>query len=165
MHRRALEVRAWARLFQNRPKEAAADADASLAADRAWTAASFASERAGYRVIAGYLARSHAGTRAEALRWLGRWLPLLAKDAWPDALALYLLGEIDEARMKAVAATTQPADRGNATGEGLAFLALDRLPADERKQRAGAMLHFFRTEFAAGHSLAYVAYVHATRRK
>jgi hypothetical protein len=165
MHRRALEVRAWARLFQNRPKEAAADADASLEADRPWTAQAFASDRAGYRVIAGYLARSHAGTRAEALRWLGRWRPLLAKDAWPDALALYLLGEIDEARMKAVAASTQPADRGNATGEGLALLALDRLPADERKQRAGAMLQFFRTEFAAGHSLAYVAYVHATRRK
>lgn len=164
-HHRALEVLAWSRLFQNRPREAFQDADRSLRVDPPWTAETFAAERAGYRAIAGYLALSNAESRASAVEWLLRWKPYLRTGAWPDAFALFLLGEINEEQMKAVAVSMQPTDRGAAAGEGFAFLAHDGLSADERKQRADAMRQYFRTSFGAGHSLAYAAYVRATLRK
>ncbi len=156
---KAYEVRAWAKFAQNAPKDAYLDAFSSLVEAPKWSTQSFAGQKAGYRVMVGYLALRQTAPRAQATEWLRQWRPFMSPGAWPDALALYLVGELDERDAMNAAAARAASDRGAALGEAYAFLALDELFGGSGQDRQQAMGEYFRSSYAAGRSLSHVLYI------
>ena len=150
---KAYEIRAWANLLNNRGAEAYKDAFASLAEAPPWTGDSFVREKAAYRVIVGYFALRQTEPREKATDWLQQWRPLMSAGAWPDAYALYVLGRLDEAEVRKIAASYSKNDRGNAVGEAAAFLALDAHFAGDGEAARKRMIETFRTEYSAGYTL------------
>jgi len=156
---RAYALRAWCHLVENRGEAAFADARASLEAGAPWTPESFARQKAGYRVIAGYLALLQTASEQRAKEWVGEWRGAMTARSWPDAFAQYVLGELDYDSMREVAAALKPEDRGNALGEATVFAALQvHLRSGTSSATRSAMTRFFRQSYAAGRTLAWVLY-------
>jgi hypothetical protein len=152
----AYEVSAWAQLLTNAPELAYKAAFSSLVEAPSWTKARFASEKAAYRVIAGYFALRSCGFRDRANAWARRWTGYLSRNAWPDALALHLAGELDEQDVLNVANTLNARDEGSARADAHVFLALEELYAGTGDRQRKAMNGFFSEEYAAGRTLAFV---------
>jgi hypothetical protein len=155
---KAYDVRAWAKFVQNVPKDAYLDAFSSLVEAPKWSTQSFAGQKAGYRVLVGYLALRQTAPRAQATEWLRQWRPFMSPGAWPDALALYLAGELDERDAMNAAAARAASDRGAALGEAYVFLALDELFGGGGQDRQQAMTEYFRSSYAAGRTLSQLLY-------
>lgn len=155
---RAYEIRAWALFLLDRPEDAAKDALSSLVEAPPWNPSSFAGVRAGYRVMAGYLALRQLGSRAKANEWVRQWSRFMSPKSWPDAFALYTSGELDEREMIDVANSMAPADRGNALAEARTFLFLEEFFGGFGLDRAQAMGEHFRTVYSAGRTLSYLTY-------
>ena len=148
---RALEVRSWVHFLKNRPAEAYQDAARSLRSPSVWTPKEFAARRAGYRVMAGYFALRRSGASDQAREWLSRWKPLLDPQAWPDAGALFILGDLDEARMKAVANALEAGDHGKAVSEAFVYQVLEE---SESSRLQLLISRFSGTKHSSGYSLA-----------
>jgi tetratricopeptide (TPR) repeat protein len=153
---KAYEVRAWSHLLQNGAQAAYKDAFSSLVEGGKWTPASFASEKAAYRVLVGYFALRQSAMRSEATAWLREWRPQISERAWPDAAVRYLSGELDELEMIAVAEALRSVDHGNAVAEAYVFAALERGFAGDWEEGRRRMNEMFRERYGAGYTLAYV---------
>ena len=152
----AYEVSAWSQLLTNTPEFAYKAAFSSLVEAQPWSKMRFASEKAAYRVIAGFFGLRACNARPRANAWTRQWAEFMSQNAWPDALALHLAGELDESAVLAVASALKPKDAGLALGEARAFLALEELYAATGDRQRKEMQEFFSTEYAAGRSLAWV---------
>lgn len=150
---KAYEVRAWCSFLENRPDAAYKDAFSSLIEAGHWTTESFASEKAAYRLIVGYFALRQSSTRAKATNWIREWRDYLFEDRWPDAAALYLIGELDEREMMAVAEGLRSKDRGNAVAEAQVFSAIEKGYAGEWEASLRQLNETFR---GPGPTLAHV---------
>jgi hypothetical protein len=153
---KAYEVRAWANFLQNRPAQAYKDAFSSLVEAPEWTSGSFSAHKAGYRALVGYLALRQSEPRAQAMAWLREWRGFLKAGEWPGALILFLLGEIDERDMRAVAQAQAALDRGSAEAEAVTILALDEFLGGMAGDRGRAAQDFYRSKYAAGRTLAWL---------
>lgn len=156
---KAYEVRAWANLLLNRSEDAYKDAFSSLVEAPTWTKETFAAELATYRVLAGYFALRQTGPRAKATEWLREWKPHLAERTWPDAMVLYLLGDLDGSEMHEVAESLREKDRGNAAAEAMVFSALENLFAGDWDKGRTRMNEYFRERYSAGYTLAWVTWM------
>jgi tetratricopeptide (TPR) repeat protein len=156
---RGYELRAWSNLIANQREAALSDARSSLAEEAPWTRDSFARQKAGYRVLAGYFALLQTTSPDRAAAWLGEWRKQMSPSAWPDAFGLYVLGELEADRMRQVASSLKELDRGNALGEAAAFDVLaTHLRAGTTAETRSSMTRFFREGYGAGYSLGLVLY-------
>lgn len=159
---RAHELRAWANLLAGRGAEALADARRSLDAER-WTRESFATQRAAYRVVVGFLAAHQAQSRQKGLEWLREWVPYMDRAAWPDAFAFYALGAIDYDTFNASALARQKEDRGERAGEAAVFVTMDmRLAGTLDPHQDLELTRIFRESYSAGWTLGWVLYRRAS---
>lgn len=161
---KAYEIRAWNRLLLNEPEDAYKDAFSSLVEAPSWTKSAWVSEKAAYRVLAGYFALRMTNPRAKAAAWLQQWKTHLVAENWPDAMVLYLIGEADEKETRAIAEAMRKDDRGNAAGEEAVFNALEAGFAGRWDEGRRRMREHFRTRYGAGHTLAWVIYRRSTTR-
>ena len=153
---RAYEISAWAQLLANTPAPAYRAAFSSLVEAPPWSRTRFAGDKAAYRVIAGYFALRACGSRDRANAWTRRWSEYMSRKTWPDVLALYLAGELEEQDVLAVATALKPSDEGSALADAHAFLALEEIYAGKDDRQRKAMNTFFSEEYAAGRTLALV---------
>lgn len=162
---RALEVRAWIYLFSNRSSDAFRDAERSLQSRSRWTPADPAATRTSYRMLVGYFALRRSGSGKQAKEWLGRWKPDLNAQVWPDAAALFLLGDLDEAAMKVVAKQTEAGDHGNAVSEAYVYEALEEFLTNSHSNRLQWISQRFNgTTYSTGYSLATLVSSGALRK-
>lgn len=152
----AYAIRAWANLLKNRPEEAYKDAFSSMVEAPTWTPTSWATEAASYRVLCGYFALRQSAPRSNAAGWLQQWKANLSKDTWPDAMLSYLLGELDERDVHAIAESLRKADRGVAAAEATVFMSLERGYSGEWDEGRRRMNEYFAVRYGAGYTLPWL---------
>ena len=152
----AYEISAWSQLLMNTPDLAYKAAFSSLVEAQPWSKARFASEKAAYRVLAGYFGLRACNARPKANAWIRQWAEFMSPNAWPEALALHLAGELDESAALEVATALKPKDAGLALADARSFLALEELYAETGDRQKKAMNEFFRDDYGAGRTLPWL---------
>jgi tetratricopeptide (TPR) repeat protein len=100
-HPDAYEMRMWAALLS----DGNASGDATLRMSLLESAPGASPRaRAAYAIVGGYLALRMKAQDDQARIWVTRWRGELRADAWPDALALHWVDEMDLQRVRAIAA-------------------------------------------------------------
>jgi|GEM_PF-3122134 len=92
---RAYLWRGWVNLLSGDGAGATRDASAVFVVDGERMLKNFRYYGGAYAVLAGYYGYLLLARDDEAKAWLGQWRDALDGDAWPDAVALHLLGTLD----------------------------------------------------------------------
>jgi hypothetical protein len=101
-------------------------------------------------------------TRSKASGWLRDWRAQLSERNWPDAAALYLMGELDERDMMLIAEGLRPKDGGIAAAEASVFAALERGFAGEWEEGRRRMNEMFHERYSPGYTLALLIWTRST---
>lgn len=157
-HPGAYEMRMWAALLSG--GDASGDAALRMSLIKSAPGAN-PRVRAAYAIVGGYLALRMRAQDDQARSWVTRWRGELRADAWPDALALHWVDEMDLLRVRTIAAGAAHEAELNA------FLGLQALAVADREaaqRHFAAVLAGDATRPSLARSIAQAKPVTVTRR-